>query len=135
MSEEQTVKCKECRKPFIIKDETEYILSFCDGCSRIVVLYKINPAILAKDNGKPAVFISSGPGAKCRKCGNTITMRSNKDYVSLRCVECGFGIVYKMPTHRGVARFIGGNEFDKNRYWLSGKRASDRKKKDDLIKK
>lgn len=130
-----TVKCKDCRKPFHLKTESEYILSYCDGCEKLIVLYTTNPAILAKDSGKPPVFISSGPGGKCRKCGNMLTIRNNKDYVSLRCIECGFSIIYKMSTHRGVARFIGGKDFSKDHYWLSGKRLADRKKRDEEVKK
>lgn len=129
-----TVKCKDCRRPFIMVDTTEYVLSYCDGCEKMVVLYKINPAILARDNGKPPIFISSGPEGKCRICGNPLTVRNNKDYFSMRCVKCAFGIIYRMPTHRGVARFIRGGEFDKTHYWLSGKRASDRKKKEEESK-
>jgi hypothetical protein len=128
------VRCKDCKKPFIMKDEAEYILSYCEGCDKLLVLYKINPAILARDDQKVISFVSSGPGGKCRKCSNMVTMRNNKDYVSIRCVECGFGIVYKMSTHKGVARFIGSEEFDKTKYWLSGKRAHDRKLKEEGAK-
>jgi len=129
-----TVKCKDCRKPFVMRDEPEYILSYCDGCGKLVVAYKICPAMLAKDDGKPPVFLSSGPEGKCRTCGSLMTVRNNKDYFSIRCVKCGFVIVYRMPTHRGVARFIRGGEFDKTKYWLSGKRAADRKKKEEDAK-
>jgi len=130
-----TVKCKNCRRPFVMVDTTEYILSYCDGCSSMVVLYKVNPAILAKDDGKPPIFISSGPEGKCRICGNPLTVRNNKDYFSIRCVKCAFGIVYRMPTHRGVARCIQGNKFSKDIYWMTGKRQADRKKRDEESKK
>jgi DNA-directed RNA polymerase subunit RPC12/RpoP len=129
----ETVRCKDCKRPFILKDTPEYILSYCDGCNKLIVLYKINSAILAK-NDKGAFFISSGPTGKCRKCGENMTVRNNKDYISIRCIKCAFAIVYKMPSHRGVARFISGGDFNKEKYWLSGKRQSDRLKKDAELK-
>ena len=132
---EPTVICKDCKRAFILAEETEYIMSYCPGCDRMIVLYKINPAILAKDKDKPAVFISSGPSGSCRKCGQMMTVRNNKDYVSIRCVNDGFGIIYKMFTHRGVARFIGSDTFDKTHYWFSGKRAHDRKLKEEEMKR
>lgn len=133
MVENDSVICKTCKRRFIMKDCAEYILSYCDGCNSMVVLYKVNPAILAK-NDKGAFFISSGPTGKCRKCGENITIRNNNSYFSARCIKCAFAIVYKMPSHKGVARFISGGEFNKERYWLSGKRLSDRVKKDAELK-
>jgi DNA-directed RNA polymerase subunit RPC12/RpoP len=124
-----SVKCKDCGKRFLIKDEDEYILSYCEGCDRLVVLYKINPAIVVKKNGDKALFISSNEKSDCRRCGERMTIRNNNDYYSTRCVNCGFGIIYRMSTHRGVARFIDGNEFNKDKYWTSGKRKADREKK------
>jgi len=133
MVENDSVICKTCKKRFIMKDVDEYILSYCDGCQNMIVLYKYNSAILARGS-KGAFFISSGPGGKCRKCGENVTVRNNNSYYSIRCVNCGFAIIYKMPTHRGVARFISGGDFNKEKYWLSGKRASDRKRKDEELK-
>jgi len=125
------VKCKDCNKRFLIKDEDEYILSYCDGCDKLIVLYKFNPAMLVREADKPAVFISSDSGSKCRRCGEIITVKNNKDYYSVRCVNCGFGIVYRMTTHRGVARFIKGEEFNKDVYWTTGKRKADREKREE----
>jgi hypothetical protein len=132
---EQTVRCKNCKQPFIMKDENEYILSYCEKCNLLIVIYKVNPAVLARDGDKEPVFISSGPGFKCRKCGSVMTVKNGKDYYSLRCVQCAFSIIYRMPTHRGVARFISGSDFDKDKYWLTGKRALDRAKRDEESKK
>lgn len=129
------VKCKDCGSRFFIKDEDEYILSYCKGCDRLIVLYKINPAVLVKEADNEAVFISSDAKSLCRRCGDTITIKNNKDYYSVRCVNCGFGIVYRMPTHRGVARFIKGEEFNKDVYWTTGKRKADREKRDEKYSK
>lgn len=127
---DRCVRCRDCGKYFFLKEETEYILSFCDGCSKLVVLYKINPAILSKQKDKKAVFISTDAQSKCRKCGSIVTVKNKNDYYSVRCVKCGFGIVYKMPTHRGIGRFISGDEFNKNVYWTTGKRQAEREERD-----
>ena len=129
------IRCKHCGKNFVFKEEEEYILSYCDGCEKIVVLYKINPAILYKIKGKPGVFLSSGPGAKCRKCGSLMSMKNKGDYASIRCVNCGFGIVYKMETHKGIGVFIDRGTFDKTIYWTTGKRQADREVRDGKSKK
>jgi len=130
-----TIKCKDCGKRFFIKDEDEYIMSYCGGCDKLVVLYKINPGILSKNAGGQAIFISSDEHSKCRRCGETITIKNNKDYYSVRCTGCGFGIVYRMMTHRGIGRFISGNEFNKEKYWATGKRKQDREKRDEGFSK
>lgn len=124
------VKCKDCGSRFFIKDEDEYILSYCEGCDRLIVLYKINPAILVRDGDDIPIFISSDARSSCRRCGEMLTVKNNKDYYSARCVNCGFGIVYRMSTHLGVARFIRGEEFNKDVYWTTGKRKADREKRE-----
>jgi len=135
MTFEGGVRCRDCKKDFFIKDETEYIASYCPGCRKLVVLYKINPAILSKKGDEKAVFLSSDQKSKCRKCGNLVTMKNSNDYFSIRCVSCGFGIVYRMPTHRGIGRYLSKEEFDKNIYWTSGKRQADREARDEQFKK
>lgn len=129
------VKCKDCGTRFFIKDENEYILSYCEGCERLIVLYKINPAMLIKESDGNVVFISSDEKSVCRKCGKVVTIKNNNDYYSIRCVDCGFGIIYRMITHRGVARFIKGDEFNKDVYWTTGKRKIERDKKTEMYGK
>jgi len=131
MKIEKGIKCKDCGKNFVLKDEQEYILSFCDGCGKIVVLYKVNPAILYRHKEDKPIFLSSGPDSKCRKCGNMMTIKNKEDYCSIRCVGCGFGIVYKMPTHRGIGVYLGKEKFNKTIYWTSGKRQADREARDE----
>lgn len=130
MSLIKCVKCKDCGKPFYMKDENEYILSYCDGCRKLVVIYKINPAVLFKEGDNDATFVSSDAQSKCRKCGSLVTIKNKNDYFSIRCVNCGFGIVYRMETHCGIGRFIGGEQFDKNVYWTTGKRKQEREERD-----
>jgi DNA-directed RNA polymerase subunit RPC12/RpoP len=126
----QGIKCKDCGKRFILKDEQEYILSYCEGCNRLVVIYKINPAILVRINEETPIFVSSDGRSRCRRCGNQITIKNNKDYYSLRCTSCGFGIIYRMSSHKGVSRFISGDKFDKTVYWTTGKRKAERERKE-----
>jgi DNA-directed RNA polymerase subunit RPC12/RpoP len=129
------IRCRDCGRNFILKEEDEYIMSYCEGCEKIVVLYKINPAVLFRSKDKKAVFLSSGPGAKCRKCGGIMTLKNKNDYCSIRCVNCGFGIVYKMETHKGIGVFIDRDAFDKTVYWTTGKRQADREARDEQSKK
>ena len=131
MNSNRTVRCRDCGKHFYIKDDLEYILSFCDGCRKLVVLYKINPAILSKVKDEKPVFVSSDHLSRCRKCGSTVTIKNKNDYYSIRCVKCGFGIVYKMDTHRGIGCFIGPKKFDKGIYWTTGKRKVERDERDE----
>jgi len=131
MNLSKNVKCRDCGTPFFMKDENEYILSFCDKCRKLVVLYKINPAILSKTGDEKPIFLSSDSSSKCRRCGSMITLKNKNDYFSVRCVKCGFGIVYRMETHRGIGRFIGGNEFNKDVYWTTGKRKVEREERDE----
>jgi DNA-directed RNA polymerase subunit RPC12/RpoP len=128
------IRCKDCGKNFYLKDEQEYILSYCDGCKRLVVLYKYNPAILSKNGDNSAVFLSSDQHSKCRKCGSLMSIKNKDDYCSIRCVNCGFGIVYKMQTHRGIGVYIGRDKFNKTIYWTTGKRQADREARDEQNK-
>lgn len=130
MNSDKCVRCKDCGKTFMLKDETEYIMSWCDGCSKLIVLYKFNPAILSREGDNAAVFLSSDPQSKCRKCGALVTIKNKDDYYSIRCVNCGFGLIYKMDSHRGIGRYISRGEFDKTLYWLSGKRKLEREERD-----
>jgi len=130
MNYEKTVKCRDCRKEFILKDETEYILSYCPGCRKLVVLYKINPAILFRSADDKPVFMSSDHKSKCRKCQGLVTIKNNGDYFSVRCTNCGFGIVYRMATHKGIGRYLSRDVFNKTVYWTTGKRQADREARD-----
>lgn len=130
-----TIICKDCGKCFIMKEDVEYIMSYCPGCEKLVVIYKINPAILVKLKEKPPVFVSSNYMGKCRKCGSTITIKNSDSYYSFRCTTCGFGVIYKMPSHRGVASFLSKDDFNKEKYYKTGKRKADREKREQELKK
>jgi DNA-directed RNA polymerase subunit RPC12/RpoP len=128
------IKCKDCKKNFFLKDEQEYIMSYCDGCKIVVVLYKYNPAILFKNGDGMAMFLSSDQQSKCRRCGSLMSIKNKDDYCSIRCVNCGFGIVYKMATHKGIGVYIDKSKFDKTIYWTTGKRQADREARDEQNK-
>jgi DNA-directed RNA polymerase subunit RPC12/RpoP len=135
MSVIKGIKCKDCGRQFYMKEEQEYILSYCDGCSRLVVLYKFNPAILYKSGDNKPVFLSSDEQSKCRKCNGIMTVKNKADYYSIRCVNCGFGIVYKMSTHNGIGVYIDKDKFNKTIYWTTGKRQAEREARDEKSKK
>lgn len=130
MSLDRGVRCRDCKKDFLIKDETEYIASYCPGCNKLVILYKINPAILSKVGENKPVFLSTDERSKCRKCGSLVTMRNSNDYCSIRCINCGFGIVYRMATHKGIGRYLSREEFNKTVYWSTGRRQAEREARD-----
>ena len=69
--------------------------------------------------------IKTEKGIICKHCGVRFSLKENDMYISSAC-KCGFALIYKQENLRGVYRFIPQEDFDREKYYASGKRKKER---------